>query len=96
MVVWRFSFLIRVRIWRKKLATPKTALKMESGMNGVRGAAALAVELGGWAPDRGHALLQSMEGRTVLELMRRQDKPAMSRKPVVLAQWTLLLLTELS
>ena len=69
---------------------------MEPGTSGVHGAAALAVGLEGWVPDRGHATLQDTEGRTcVWDLMRRLGKPAMSRKPVVLAQWTLLELTEI-
>ena len=70
---------------------------MEPGTSGVHGAAALVVGLEGWVPDRGHASLQDTEGRTcVWDLMRRLGKPAMSRKPAVLAHWALHLYREMS
>ena len=70
---------------------------MEPGTDGALGAAALVVELEGLVPDRGPATLQDTEGRTcVWDLMRRLGKPAMSRKPAVLAHWALHLYWEMS
>ena len=93
MVVWSFFYLVGRQVWTLRLATPKTALLTEPGKSGARGVAALAV-----GPDsaRGQELATHhyMEGRTVRELMRRLENPAMNSKHADPGQWTLLALTE--